>query len=333
MKKQVFWGIDISKNHLDVCLVQDGQKLVEFRVENSPSKISMAFSHHLSTQGTSWQESVFCMEHTGMYGNHLQFYLSRNTQLLYVVSPLHLKRSLGLTRGKNDRVDALRIARFIARHHQDLLPYRSAGHTLQQLRLLAAERQRLLSIKMQLTVPAKELEVFTDKKLVRASKTITAPVQLALKKAIAQIDQAIRQCIAADPNIQVQYQRICSVPGVGPVLATQFLLVTNGGTRLCDARKLACYAGVAPFEHSSGSSIRGRTRVSTLANKRLKALLHLAALSAIRFAGEMKEYYQRKKQQGKHAMSILNAIRNKIVRRVCAVVNENRSYDKNLLLS
>ena len=77
-----------------------------------------------------------------------------------------------------------------------------------------------------------------------------------------------------------------------------------------DPKKLACHAGVAPFEHSSGSSVRGKTRVNHHARKSLKTLLHMAAMSALQVPGELQEYYQRKVAQGKNKILVINALRN-----------------------
>ena len=118
-----------------------------------------------------------------------------------------------------------------------------------------------------------------------------------------------------------------SIPGVGPAAATEVILATDEFKNFAEPKKLACHAGVAPFEHSSGSSIRGRSRVNQHARKRLKFLFHLAAMSAIRVKGELQTYYQRKVAEGKNKMSILNAVRNKLIHRICAVVKRKQKYD------
>lgn len=119
-----------------------------------------------------------------------------------------------------------------------------------------------------------------------------------------------------------------SVHGIGPVVASQILITTNEFKDISDGKKYACYCGVVPFEHSSGSSIRGRERVSQFANKKVKKLLHLAAVSIIRHQGEIKDYWDRKIKEGKHKMVILNAIRNKLIQRVFAVVRRGSKYDR-----
>ena len=86
---------------------------------------------------------------------------------------------------------------------------------------------------------------------------------------------------------------------------------------------------MVPFEHSSGKSVRGKSRVSHFAHKDLKTLLHMCAVGCISRKGELRDYYERKLAQGKNKMSVLNAIRNKIVHRIFAVVRDNTMYQKN----
>jgi transposase len=110
------------------------------------------------------------------------------------------------------------------------------------------------------------------------------------------------------------------------VTAINLMVYTNGFTVLKDTRKLACYCGVAPFEYSSGSSIRGKTKVHFMANKKLKCNLHMASLSAVKLDAGLKAYYERKVAEGKNKMSVLNAVKNKLLARVIAVVNKGEEY-------
>ena len=116
---------------------------------------------------------------------------------------------------------------------------------------------------------------------------------------------------------------------MGKVTAVQIIVDTNEFKDIREGKKYACHSGVVPFEHRSGSSVHLRSRVSHLANKCTKTLLHMAALSAIRMAGEIKEYYQRKVAEGKNKMSVMSSIRNKLILRVFACVRNNRVYQKN----
>jgi len=123
-----------------------------------------------------------------------------------------------------------------------------------------------------------------------------------------------------------------SIPGIGPATTIEVLVATNELQTITEPKKPACHAGVAPFEYRSGTSIRGKTKVSQHARKRLKYLFHLAAMSAIRVKGELQDYYQRKVKEGKNKMLVLNAVRNKLIHRLYAVVKRGEKYDKNYTL-
>ena len=120
-----------------------------------------------------------------------------------------------------------------------------------------------------------------------------------------------------------------SVPGIGMATATEIVIATNEMKTITEPKKMACHAGVAPFNYQSGSSVRGRPGVSQHARKRLKSLFHLGAMAAIRAKGELQDYYHRKVKEGKNKMLVLNAVRNKLIHRVYAVVARGEKYDKN----
>ena len=136
------------------------------------------------------------------------------------------------------------------------------------------------------------------------------------------------ELIASDAELSRLFGIITSVQGVGAVTATQILISTNEFRDIKDPKKYACYAGVAPFARESGI-FRGKARVSHMANKRSKTLLHMSALVAISHNKELREFYERKVEEGKNKMSVINAVRNKIILRIFACVNQNRKYDKN----
>lgn len=124
-----------------------------------------------------------------------------------------------------------------------------------------------------------------------------------------------------------QRELLMSIDGVGRVVATNMIIATEAFTRFDDPRKFNCYAGVAPFSYSSGSSLHSKARVSHRADKVMKRLLHLAAVAVThRIGGELKKYYERKVAEGKNKMSVINALRAKIVARMFAVIKRNEKY-------
>ena len=120
-----------------------------------------------------------------------------------------------------------------------------------------------------------------------------------------------------------------SIKGIGPVTAVALLAYTKGFTAFSNPKQLACYCGIVPFKKISGTSVRFKASVSPYANKKLKKLLHLCALSAIKNDSELKVYFERKVAEGKNKMSVINAVRNKLVHRVFAVIRDERSFEEN----
>ena len=149
-----------------------------------------------------------------------------------------------------------------------------------------------------------------------------------MKKDLKATEAKIIEVLNGDENLKQLYKIITSVIGIGFVTAVNLIIHTNGFTIMNDCRKLACYCGVAPFEYSSGTSIRGRTKVHYMANKKLKCNLHMASLSAVKLDADLKIYYERKVAEGKSKMSVLNAVKNKLLARVVACVNNQREYVK-----
>ena len=170
-----------------------------------------------------------------------------------------------------------------------------------------------------------ELKFINDKHtqalIEKAHKQAISGIALSIKTIEARI-----KTILSDAALNSNYKLLTTVPGIGHLTAVYLICCTNNFAGRINGKQLACYAGVVPFEHSSGISIRGRNRVHKMADKELKSMLHLCALSAIQRYPEFIEYYNRKKQEGKHSMSVLNAIKNKIALRAAAVINNQKPY-------
>jgi transposase len=242
--------------------------------------------------------------------------------------PVQIIRSLGLQRGKNDRVDAVRIARYALMKKESAVLWQPPKEVLIQINDLLTLRDRLTESRKSLRQPIRELRQagFPDSaKLIesRCSATLKA-----LEKEIAQIEKDLDNLINKDSNLKRLYKLAVSVSGIGKITALTLLYFTNGFTLYASPNQLSCYCGVAPFEHSSGTSVRGRTRVSHFANKRLKKLLHLVAMTAIICDKEISGYYHRKVNEGKSRMLVINAIRNKVLHRLCAVISRGTPYQK-----
>ncbi len=242
------------------------------------------------------------------YNAHLLSYLRKISLPIWVESSLQIKKAGGLQRGKNDAIDAQRIAEYAFRFRDQMRLWQPPRPVVQKLAALSALRQRLLLVRQQLQQPITEQEGFIDADL---QKQIMNNCQASLKAIntdLESADKQINELIQQDDRLKELFNWITSVPGVGPTTATEVIVATDEFKAISDPKKLACHSGVAPFEHRSGSSVRGKTRVNQHARLRLKSLFHLGAMSAIRMKGELQDYYKRKVGEGKNKMSVLNAV-------------------------
>ena len=331
MNIRYFVGINISKPTLDWA-VYDGKKMVlQTNSTNSIAGIKSALRLIKTLPDWTPLQAVFCMEHTGIYNAHLLDFLHKLHFPLWLESSLQIKKAGGLQRGKTDNIDAQRIAEYAYRFRDQLRLWEPPRAVIQPLAMLSATRQRLIGVYNQLAGPLAEQQGFINPTL---QKQIAKTCQASLKALEADrkaIDKAIDQLIANDDQLAQLFGLISSVPGIGRETATEVIIATNELKTITDPKKMACHAGVAPFNYQSGSSLRGRPAVSHHARKRLKSLFHLAAMSAIQMKGELQNYYKRKVNEGKNKMLVLNAVRNKLIHRMYAVVQRGEKYDKNYI--
>jgi transposase len=328
MNYHFFIGIDVSKSTLDFTLLAGKEKLLQIQTSNDLNGIRLFWKQLKQQTDFILDKAVFCMEHTGIYNQHLLSFLYGKKAAVCLESAVHIKRSAGLQRGKNDQVDALRIAQYAHKNRETLRLWEPKRQVITQLKELAALRSRLLNAKKQLAVPVKEMALF-DKQLAKQTAKLCKDTTDAIADDLKKVEAAIDQLIANDEHLKRLFDIVTSVEGIGKITATAMVICTNEFKDINNPAKFACYAGIAPFEHSSGSSIRGRARVSHQANKPMKTLLHLAAMVAICYNKDLNNFYQRKVAENKNKMSVINAVRNKLVHRVFACVNDNRLYQKN----
>jgi len=327
METLYFLGIDVSKKKFDAALTIDGKYFYEAQIENSPGTIKLFFTE-LKKQLSSLKSLIVCMEHTGIYCLPLLDFLVKNKIRVSVEPALQIKQSQGMTRGKNDQVDAKRIALYALKNCENLRFWRPQRQCIQQLKALLVLRERMVKMKAQLEVPLNECAEFVARSIFKQTLVHSQRSIRALQSDIERIEKEMNKLVSIDQQLSQQYRLATSVPGVGQITALNIIVSTQEFSRIKDAKKFACYAGVAPFEHTSGSSIRGKTRVSKMANMTLKKLLHLCAMSAVQCSDELKIYYKRKVDSGKNEMSAMNAVRNKLISRVFACVKNNRMYEK-----
>jgi transposase len=243
-----------------------------------------------------------------------------------IIPAIQIKRSGGMVRGKSDRIDSKRIAEYAAIHSNSIKPTIVTSKEIQELRYLMSLRRSYVSMVAEIKGRLPQRKVYDGLKNSNFIIKTERKTLRYLEKQVEEVDNKIAGLVKSDPVLNKNFELIKSLTGVGDVIAIAMIATTNNFQNFIDPRKFACHVGVAPFPYSSGTSIRGKTRTSKMANRQIKAILHMGAFCAIRCDKELKAYYQRKVAEGKNKMAVLNAICFKLIARIFAVVKRQTPY-------
>lgn len=327
MKIKQTIGIDISKLTFDV-RIHSNQMYDFFDNANEGFKKMLKWVN--KNNPFSQDETMYIFEHTGLYSHQLALFLAEQRISFVLVPGLEVKRSLGISRGKNDKIDARKIAKYAYEKREELQAYIMPSKQLDSLKRLLSLRVRLVKQRAGYKASLKEQKRILIKK---ENKVLFESQEKTIKyltKQIDNIEKEMDDIINNNDSLKAIYKLIISIQSVGPQTALFMIVYTNAFTKFVKWRKFASYIGTAPFPNSSGISIRGRTKVSNLAYKRIKSLLDQCAKSAIQYNPEMKMFYQKRVEKGKNKMSTINIVRNKILSRIFAVVNRGTPYVETL---
>jgi len=331
--KKVFIGIDFSKLKFDVAIYSvDTKAIVATEVFENEQKGYAEFLKWVKENATRRKsEILFCGEHTGYYSSNLSVFLVDSGYDMWLVSGLEMKLSQGIKRNKTDRIDACKIAEYAFRFQDKVVLFQPVSSALEQIRELLAYRERLVETRKIFMTSAKELKRVKSNESCDYIDTDSQKFVDLLYVSIQNCEKRIESLVQKDISLKTNYKLVNSVVGIGLVNAALILVATANFTLFDNPRKFGCYCGVVPFEHSSGTSVRGKTRVSKMANRNLKTKLTLAAQNAVRYDPELQAYYQRKRVEGKNHWLALNNVKNKLIHRIFAVVREGQLYEKSYI--
>lgn len=333
--KKVFIGIDFSKQKFDATVIK-AEGITEFsvRVHSSFMNDVKGYREFLrwvkeNAPKTDISEWLFCGEDTGIYSVPLSKHLYGKGYDIWIEDAYRIKHSIGIQRAKSDKADSANIAEYAMRQQDKAKLYVPLSPSLEGLREIFLFRHKLVQEKCGLLTRANE-----KREVLKKSHALSFMSRKA-KHLIAEIDKAIEECdnemhklIMEDEELKENFEIITSIKGVALQNATGLIVYTNNFHKFDhDARKIACYYGVAPFGKSSGTSVKSQPHVSKLANRMLKALLSEAARCAIRFCDEIQRYYHRMIGRGKKPGVAINNVRNKMLHIIVAMVRDKKKYD------
>jgi transposase len=315
-------GIDVSKEKLDCAWLREQDKVKTKVVTNKPVGWQDLLDWSLNNTGVAIEELHFVMEATGIYHEQLAIFLYEAGAQVSVVNPAQIKfyaQGLGV-RSKNDKKDSVVLARYGLKENPKLWQPEA-----QEIRTLKALLARFDGI---------EKDLQREKNRQEKARISLAPDEVisSLTLMIAQLeteqkrlDKLIEEHIKKHPKLKENKALLESIPAVGKVIATRMLMVI-GSRQFEDAPQCAAYLGLVPVQHESGSSVKGRAKLSKAGNPIIRAKLYMAAVVAIRSNPDIKTQYERLTSKGKSKMSALGAAMRKLVQICFGVLKHQQPY-------
>lgn len=325
MKKwNVILGLDVSKLTLDISSFELN---LHIKIDNSSAGFKV-FQKWCKTQHINLEETLIVMEYTGGYEYRFIQFCEASSIAYCRVPGLEIKNSMGMTRGKSDKTDSYRISKYGEEKIKSLEASKPLDKNILLLKQLLSFRKRLIRENAGLQSTLSERRHMYELKT--ADKIITVINKKIKSNAghIIQIEKEIAKIISSNEAMLLNYRIITSIKGIGKVNAWMTIAYTENFTSFPDARRYAVYVGVLPFSHRSGTSIKGRTRVSHLANKELKQELNQAAKTAITHDPEIKGYAERKIKNKCYPL-VLNNVKFKLILRMFSLVKRGEMFVEN----
>jgi transposase len=318
-------GADLSKDSIDLACTESQSYL---RINNSLKGFRQLLNW-LRDLKIKTSAVMIVMEHTGLYSYQMEKFLHRHQVAFTKIPALAIKRSLGLIRGKNDKIDAYRIARYGLEKRDILVAEKELNKTLERLKMLHSARSLLVKQRASLICAVKEVQELLKQSdlIIKSYLHLINDYSTQIKKIEAEMTDLIKKDLSVNQNFKL----LKTIKGVGNIVAIAMIVKTRNFTMFPNARKFACYCGTAPFEYYSGKSIRRKTRISHLADKKMKTLLDQSAKTAIQYDKELKTFYERRIDIGKSKKSTINIVRNKIIYRMFAVIKRQTPFIENYL--
>jgi transposase len=323
----LFVGIDIAKDDFASSIYSPTQGNIATQLEFTNDMTGFEqLESWLIKQHASPSNSVVCLEATGVYGEALCFWLAAKGYRVAVEPPLKVKRAFKTKDHKNDAVDSRKIAEYACRFADELKLWRPPEDAIERLKVLLMAREQLV---VQKTAWVNTLKALRQKVVQTPLANKIYEENIArFNDQIETIMKEIRKEIDQHPDFKNIVRCLDTIPGVGSLLAANFLVATDGfkNELAVQYRKAAAFIGICPYEHTSGSSVYKRPRCPKYGPARLRKLLHLAARTVVAHNPSFQSYYVFKQNQGKPNSLILNNVANKILKLMCSLVRTQRPY-------
>lgn len=314
-------GIDVSKKDLSLALIfKDSSK--KLKISNDPKGFKDL---------TAWLEKQnilhlkACMEATGSYGEEIADYLYEQGHDVYVVNPACIKAfaKSKLNRHKTDEVDSLLIAEYASKNTLRL--YSPRDPTYKELRALYRCSQNL---KSQCTQVSNFLE--NKNRLPKSVLLVYQQLQDHLNDQIESLNITIETLLATQESLKQDYENLQTIPGIGQTTAIAILAETPTFSNLENARQLAAYAGLTPSQRTSGTSLKGKPRLSKIGSAPLRKSLYFPAIVGKKHNPLLKEFAKNLERKGKHTMVIIGALMRKLLHIIFGVLKHKTPFNPHI---
>jgi transposase len=320
-----FVGVDIASASFMACAGIAPWKLVVKPVKFDNSEDGFAsFLDWMKENSLKPENTVVCMEATGVYGEGLAYFLASSGFPVAVEPPLNIARKFPANASKTDWLDCQYIAEYACRYVDKLALWQPRNDILEQVKVLLTTRQQF---SVQLAAHKNALHAVNRKKVSSdVAKKVHGDIIKQITKLIAEIDAEIRRLIDTDPTFKNTLLLLLSIPGIGLQLAAHLLVIMQESL---DPRVLAAFIGISPIQHESGTSVYSGPTSRHYGPPAIRKLLYLAACSVRTHRKEFTHYFLRKTAEGKPGKLVLNNIQNKLLKIACAVVTSQKPFIPN----
>lgn len=322
-----FIGIDVSKAVIDVSFYLNGKVFYLGQYWNSAKGFeSMIKDLSFKTEipKSNW---FVCFENTGAYSKELLHWFISAGIPCREENPIAISKSLGIRRGKDDKIDSRDICNYAFEKRDSIVSTKLDKPFVIKLKTLLSRRDLFVKQRSALKVSLKEQKPGMDNDLYAELDTQNKSMIAFYDKQIKELENKIKQVIKSNPEASKNSKLLQSIVGVAKITSAYLISTTNNFESFTNARKYACYCGVAPFPNSSGIRKR-KSKVNHMANKKMKSILANCVLTSIAYDPQISKYYKKKKSEGKPGGVVLNAIKNKLIQRVFAVIKRQSPYVK-----
>lgn len=322
MDKRDFAGIEVSKDELLVALRRDEQTLPLQSFPNTPEG-HRTLARYLARKGRVVR---VCLESTGVYGLDLALLLQKQAGLeVMVANPRavrHFARAL-MQRSKTDPLDALMLLEFAAR-----MPFQSWQPPSATVLHLCALARRIEAVTDLCAAEKNRLHAASAAEALPAAVRQDIGRSIAFhERALARLARQARQLLAGDPLWQERFQQLDSIPGIAPTSAIAILAELAMLSPDLGVRQWVAAASLAPREHTSGSSVHKKTRISKAGNRHLCRALYMPALVAVRHDPHLRAFYRHLLDNGKEKLQAVVAVMRKLLHAIYGMFKHHQSYD------